>query len=200
MLSLVLEQGMGFIKEFAENLILRLMEDPKERDRKFREHLYNLKDRCQKTKEMWSLPLRPYGFWTFDRHNAQIFWDSQISQVPGRRDPYDDLLQDPNVHTSTSFSPKWFVSFFLFLNVVILEYGHPHFFRRLKCYILCWYIFSSYVIVETLFSVWRIKSCFDADYSELFLFRRPRYSVFFFCRLYVETHSFRTPQVRYILW
>ncbi|XP_058192830.1 uncharacterized protein LOC131310051 [Rhododendron vialii] len=95
---------MGFIMEFAENLILRMMEDPRERDRKFREHLYTLKDRCKKTKEMWSLPLRPYGFWTFDRHNAQLFWDPQISQVPGRRDPYDDLLQDDAYGTSTSTS------------------------------------------------------------------------------------------------
>ena len=86
-------EKMKFIMEFAENLVLRMMEDPKERDRKFREHLYHLKDRCSKTKEMWSLPLRPYGFWTFERHNSQIFWDAQISQVPGRRDPYDDLLQ-----------------------------------------------------------------------------------------------------------
>ncbi|MBA0648780.1 hypothetical protein Goklo_016428 [Gossypium klotzschianum] len=85
---------MGFIMEFAENLVLRLMEDPKERDRKFREHVYSMKDRCAKTKEMWSYPLRPYGFWTFERHNAQLRWDPQISQVPGRRDPYDDLLQD----------------------------------------------------------------------------------------------------------
>ncbi|KAH7515490.1 hypothetical protein FEM48_Zijuj10G0032100 [Ziziphus jujuba var. spinosa] len=74
---------MGFIKEFAENLILRLMEDPKERDRKFREHVYAVKDRCNKTKEMWSYPLRPYGFWTFERHNSQLRWDAQISQVPG---------------------------------------------------------------------------------------------------------------------
>ncbi|XP_004310077.1 PREDICTED: uncharacterized protein LOC101308929 [Fragaria vesca subsp. vesca] len=83
---------MGFIMEFAENLVLKLMEDPKERDRKFREHVYATKDRCEKTKEMWALPLRPYGFWTFDRHNSQMKWDSQISQVEGRRDPYDDLL------------------------------------------------------------------------------------------------------------
>ncbi|CAK7336173.1 unnamed protein product [Dovyalis caffra] len=88
------EEKMGFIMEFAENLVLRLMEDPKERDRKFREHVYAVKDRCQKTKEMWSYPLRPYGFWTFERHNAQLAWDAKISQVPGRRDPYDDLLQD----------------------------------------------------------------------------------------------------------
>ncbi|KAG7034709.1 hypothetical protein SDJN02_04439, partial [Cucurbita argyrosperma subsp. argyrosperma] len=63
---------MKFIMEFAENLVLRLMEDPKERDRKFREHVYAVKDRCQKTKEMWSYPIRPYGFWTFERHNCQL--------------------------------------------------------------------------------------------------------------------------------
>lgn len=94
---------MSFIMEFAENLILRMMEDPVERDRKFREHTYFMKERCAKTKEMWSYPIRPYGFWTFDRHNAQIFWDAQISQVEGRRDPYDDLLQD---HQSESSSSK----------------------------------------------------------------------------------------------
>ncbi|WRX16660.1 NADH-ubiquinone oxidoreductase 11kDa subunit - like 1 [Theobroma cacao] len=91
---------MGFIMEFAENLVLRLMEDPKERDKKFREHLYSVKERCNKTKEMWSYPLRPYGFWTFERHNAQLRWDAQISQVPGRRDPYDDLLEN-SFDTST---------------------------------------------------------------------------------------------------
>nr|XP_043633832.1 uncharacterized protein LOC122605026 [Erigeron canadensis]XP_043633840.1 uncharacterized protein LOC122605026 [Erigeron canadensis] len=95
---------MSFIMEFAENLILRMMEDPAERDRKFREHTYHMKERCAKTKEMWSYPIRPYGFWTFDRHNAQIFWDAQISQVEGRRDPYDDLLQEH--HTNSSSSSK----------------------------------------------------------------------------------------------
>jgi hypothetical protein len=39
---------MGFIMEFAENLVLKLMEDPKERDRRFREHVYKTKDRCAK--------------------------------------------------------------------------------------------------------------------------------------------------------
>ncbi|CAH1433794.1 unnamed protein product [Lactuca virosa] len=52
---------MSFIMEFAENLILRMMEDPVERDRKFREHTYHMKERCAKTKEMWSYPIRPYG-------------------------------------------------------------------------------------------------------------------------------------------
>ncbi|KAI9120991.1 hypothetical protein K1719_008024 [Acacia pycnantha] len=84
---------MGFIMEFAENLILKLMEYPKERDRKFKEHIYSVKDRCQKTKETWSYPLRPYGFWTLERHNSQLAWDAQISQTPGRRDPYEDVLQ-----------------------------------------------------------------------------------------------------------
>ncbi|KAF6161468.1 hypothetical protein GIB67_009347 [Kingdonia uniflora] len=87
---------MGFIMEFAENLIMRIMEDPKERDRQFREHVYGVKEQCQKTKDMWSLPIRPYGFWTFDRHNLQMAGDAQISQSAGRRDVYDDLLQDTN--------------------------------------------------------------------------------------------------------
>ncbi|XP_006300568.2 uncharacterized protein LOC17896587 [Capsella rubella] len=85
---------MGFIMEFAEDLVLRLMENPEERDRKAREHIYEMHERCKKIKEMWALPIRPYGFWTFERHNAQLRWDPQISQVAGRRDPYDDLLQD----------------------------------------------------------------------------------------------------------
>ncbi|RYR28909.1 hypothetical protein Ahy_B01g053128 [Arachis hypogaea] len=84
---------MGFIMEFARHLVLKMMEDPEERDKKFREHVYAVKDRCAKTKEMWSLPMRPYGFWTFERHNSQLAWDAQISQVEGRRDPYDDALQ-----------------------------------------------------------------------------------------------------------
>ena len=84
---------MGFVMEFAENLILKLMEDPKERDKKFREHVYAVKDRCTKTKEMWSYPLRPYGFWTFKQHNVQLRRDAQISEVLGRRDVYDDVLR-----------------------------------------------------------------------------------------------------------
>lgn len=91
---IVIVAEMGFIMEFAENLVLRLMEDPKERDRKFREHLYALQDSCKKTKEMWSLPLRPYGFWTFERHNSQLAWDAQITNVTGRRDPYDEVLEE----------------------------------------------------------------------------------------------------------
>ncbi|KMZ59423.1 hypothetical protein ZOSMA_68G00090 [Zostera marina] len=91
---------MAFVMEFAENLILKMMEDPKERDRKSRQHVYEIKQRCNKTKEMWNLPLRPYGFWTFDRFNVQLAADAQISQVPGRRDPYDDILHDINNPTT----------------------------------------------------------------------------------------------------
>ncbi|KQK13745.1 uncharacterized protein LOC100820864 [Brachypodium distachyon] len=91
---------MGFIMEFAENLILRLMEDPDKRDEAQREHVYRMKERCERTKAAWALPLRPYGFWTFDRFNSQLSWDPQISQAAGRRDPYDDLL-----HRHSSPSP-----------------------------------------------------------------------------------------------
>ncbi|XP_072950917.1 uncharacterized protein [Typha angustifolia] len=83
---------MKFVMEFAENLILRMMEDPHKRDQMQREHVYAMKERCEKTKAMRDLPLRPYGFWTFDRFNSQLYSDAQISQAPGRRDPYDDLL------------------------------------------------------------------------------------------------------------
>ncbi|KAM0904715.1 hypothetical protein ACQ4PT_017842 [Festuca glaucescens] len=96
---------MGFIMEFAENLILRLMEDPDQRDEAQRAHVYRMKERCERTKAAWALPLRPYGFWTFERFNSQLAWDPQISQAAGRRDPYDDLLTrhaGPNPPPSSS--------------------------------------------------------------------------------------------------
>eukprot|EP01018_Ginkgo_biloba_P026258 Gb_41192 [translate_table: standard] len=86
---------MGFIMEFAENLIRRNMEDPKERDRKRREHLYAVKERCKTRTEMTNMPFRPYGFWTFEKHNARLYWDMEISQAPGRTDPYDNISADP---------------------------------------------------------------------------------------------------------
>ncbi|RHN66755.1 hypothetical protein MtrunA17_Chr3g0095021 [Medicago truncatula] len=49
----------AFIMEFAENLVLKLMEDPNKRDRRFREHVYKTNDRCAKMKEMWSYPMQP---------------------------------------------------------------------------------------------------------------------------------------------
>uniref|UniRef100_A0A804M204 Uncharacterized protein n=1 Tax=Zea mays TaxID=4577 RepID=A0A804M204_MAIZE len=36
---------MGFIMDFAENMILRLMEDPDKRDQVRREHVYKMKER-----------------------------------------------------------------------------------------------------------------------------------------------------------
>ena len=84
---------MGFIMEFAQNLVLKMMEDPAERDRKFRECIYQNIEAQRKNHAKRSHPMRPYGFWTFERHNAQLYWDPQISNVPGRRDPYDEVLQ-----------------------------------------------------------------------------------------------------------
>ncbi|KAG8062155.1 hypothetical protein GUJ93_ZPchr0003g18073 [Zizania palustris] len=40
---------MGFIMEFAENLILRMMEDPEKRDSAQREHVYRMKERSPGT-------------------------------------------------------------------------------------------------------------------------------------------------------
>ncbi|KAE9587823.1 hypothetical protein Lal_00022027 [Lupinus albus] len=84
---------MGFIMEFAENLVLKMMEDPKKRDEKCRELVYQGFYGAKRNKEKRVFPMRPYGFWTFERHNSQLAWDAQISNVPGRRDPYDEVLQ-----------------------------------------------------------------------------------------------------------
>ncbi|GFZ19577.1 hypothetical protein Acr_28g0002820 [Actinidia rufa] len=51
-----------FVMEFAESLILRRMEDPKERNLKLREHLCEVQKWCSKTNEIWSYVLHPYGF------------------------------------------------------------------------------------------------------------------------------------------
>ncbi|XP_074563722.1 uncharacterized protein LOC141820332 [Curcuma longa] len=83
---------MKFVMEFAENLILRMMEDPKKRDETQRQRLYAVAEQCEKVKAYWALPLRPFGHWNFEHFNSQLRWDAHISQVPGRRDPYDDLL------------------------------------------------------------------------------------------------------------
>lgn len=89
------KKNMGFIMEWAEDLIRRNMEDPKERERKRREYLYAVKERCKERLEVTSLPMRPYGFWTFDRQNLHLYWAMQISHRPGRSDPYDEISADP---------------------------------------------------------------------------------------------------------
>ncbi|KAI5013249.1 hypothetical protein ZWY2020_028203 [Hordeum vulgare] len=73
--------------EFAENLILRLMEDPEQRDEAQRAHVYRMKERCERTKAAWALPLRPYGFWTFDRFNSQLSWDPRSARQPAAATP-----------------------------------------------------------------------------------------------------------------
>lgn len=62
---------MAFILEFAEHMIRNSMEDPKERDEKLREHLYDLKDKCEKLKATWAQPVKPYGFWTTEAHHQK---------------------------------------------------------------------------------------------------------------------------------
>ncbi|KAK4399605.1 hypothetical protein Sango_1066600 [Sesamum angolense] len=60
---------MGFTMEFAENLMLGLMEDPRE----LRELLYELKDRsrCNKTEGNVELA-RPYGFWESQMTSSRL--------------------------------------------------------------------------------------------------------------------------------
>ncbi|KAH7365219.1 hypothetical protein KP509_18G014800 [Ceratopteris richardii] len=82
---------MGFIKEFFGHLIRQRMEDPDERDRKIREHIINTKAKCEKVKEGWANPVKPYGYWTTDKYNYKYMLDRKISNMKGRDDPYDRL-------------------------------------------------------------------------------------------------------------
>ena len=87
------EEIICFIIEFAQNFVLKMMEDPAERDSKFRECMYQDIEGQTKNNVKRVYPMRPYGFWTFERHNVQLYWDPQISNVPSRRDPYDEVFQ-----------------------------------------------------------------------------------------------------------
>ncbi|GBG71231.1 hypothetical protein CBR_g8533 [Chara braunii] len=85
--------GMSFILEFAEALIRQGMEDPEERDKKFREHIYEMKDKCEKTKEQWRQPVKPFGYWNLDKNNHKFLLDLKLSSLSGRRGTYDQFDQ-----------------------------------------------------------------------------------------------------------
>lgn len=78
---------MAFIMEFAENWIRRSMEDPEERDRKFREHVQTTKAKCEVLKEQWAQPVKQYGSWNSDKNNHKFLMDLRMGRVPGRTDP-----------------------------------------------------------------------------------------------------------------
>ncbi|KAG2312716.1 hypothetical protein Bca52824_024273 [Brassica carinata] len=83
---------MGFIMEFAENLVLRLMEDPEVRQES-EEHIYEMHERCKKIKRCG---LCLFVLMVSGRLNVTTLSFVGIlrsSQVAGRRDPYDDLLR-----------------------------------------------------------------------------------------------------------
>ncbi|GAQ87609.1 hypothetical protein KFL_003640110 [Klebsormidium nitens] len=80
---------MAFILEYSEHMIRRWMEDPKERDEKSRQHLYEMRDRCEKLKATWAQPVKPYGFWTTEAHHQKYYADLKESGMLGRRDGYE---------------------------------------------------------------------------------------------------------------
>lgn len=80
---------MAFIMEFAENWIRRSMEDPEERDRKFREHVQTMKAKCDRLKETWAQPTKPYGSWNTDKNNHKFLMDLRLGRVSGRTDPVE---------------------------------------------------------------------------------------------------------------
>ncbi|KAJ7564609.1 hypothetical protein O6H91_02G025400 [Diphasiastrum complanatum] len=82
---------MAFILEFAEHWIRRSMEDPEERDMKFRKHLQDTAEKCERNKRMWQQPVKPFGYWNTDKHNHKFLMDIKLTHLPGRTDPYDDV-------------------------------------------------------------------------------------------------------------
>ncbi|CAM6120830.1 unnamed protein product [Calypogeia fissa] len=80
---------MAFVMEFMENWIRRSMEDPEERDRKWREHVYSTKAKCEQVKEAWAQPVKPYGSWNSDKNNHKFLMDLKLGRVPGRTDPVE---------------------------------------------------------------------------------------------------------------
>jgi hypothetical protein len=81
----------GVMMEFAEHWIRRSMEDPDERDEKFRKHVQTTKAQCEKLKEAWAAPVKPYGSWTTDKNNHKFLQNLTLSRLPGRNDPYDEI-------------------------------------------------------------------------------------------------------------
>lgn len=83
---------MGFVIEFAREWIKRSMEDPEERDRKFREHVATVKAAAEKMKAVWGLPVKAMASWNSDKNNAKYLLDLKLSRLPGRMDPYEEVL------------------------------------------------------------------------------------------------------------
>lgn len=77
--------------EFVEHWIRRSMEDPDERDAKFRKHVQYTKEQSEKLKASWAQPVKPYGSWNTDKNNAKFLQDLKLSRMPGRSDPYEEL-------------------------------------------------------------------------------------------------------------
>ncbi|XP_002964089.2 uncharacterized protein LOC9655679 [Selaginella moellendorffii] len=85
---------MGFIKEFAEHWIRQMMEDPRERERLWKERMVVAKRRSDKNLEYWSLPVKPYGFWQAPKYTKVYYYKLHQSNIKGRQDPFDVIQPD----------------------------------------------------------------------------------------------------------
>ena len=77
--------------EFAEHWIRRLMENPDERDARFRKHVQETKAQSEKLKATWANPVKPFGSWNSDKNNAKFLQDLTLVSMPGRSDPYHEI-------------------------------------------------------------------------------------------------------------
>jgi hypothetical protein len=93
--------GMAFVLDFAENLIRRAMEDPDERDAKFRKHVQLTKAEAEKMKLHWANPVKPFGYWNLDKNNHKFLMDLTLSRLPGRSSPYDEIASASSSSSSS---------------------------------------------------------------------------------------------------
>lgn len=50
--------------------------------------------RADALRDVWAHPVKPYGFWNLDKNNHKLMLDMRLSNLSGRRSPYDVVLKD----------------------------------------------------------------------------------------------------------
>lgn len=85
---------MAYLMRFFENWIRQSMEDPIEREEKVTAHIRKTKEDCERLRQSWAQPTKPYGFWSTDKNNHKYLLDISMSPLSGRKDAYDQVMSE----------------------------------------------------------------------------------------------------------
>ena len=50
-----------------------------------------VKRKADELKDLWTHPVKPYGYWSEDRSNMKLLLDLRLPSLSGRKSPYDSL-------------------------------------------------------------------------------------------------------------